>query len=54
MLMEARDFVSAITSSWLNCQTEGQITMLKLAKHQTYGRAKLDLLQARLNAAARL
>ncbi len=44
-----RDAVSAaITSSWSNGQTEGQITKLKLVKRQMYGRAKLDLLQARL------
>jgi transposase len=39
---------AAITSSWSNGQTEGQITKLKLVKRQMYGRAKLDLLQARL------
>jgi transposase len=32
----------------INGQTEGQITRLKLIKRQMYGRAKLDLLQARL------
>ncbi|MET4804778.1 transposase [Bradyrhizobium sp. LB11.1] len=31
-----------------NGPTEGQITKLKLVKGQMYGRAKLDLLQARL------
>lgn len=36
----------AITSSWSNGQTEGQITKLKLVKRQMYGRGKLDLLQA--------
>jgi len=39
---------SAIISPWSNGQTEGQITRLKLVKRQMYGRAKLDLLQARL------
>jgi len=39
---------AAITTSWSNGQTEGQITKLKLVKRQLYGRAKLDLLQARL------
>ncbi len=39
---------AAITSSWSNGQTEGQITKLKLVKRQMYGRAKLDLLEARL------
>jgi transposase len=43
---------AAITTSWSNGQTEGQITKLKLVKRQMYGRAKLDLLQARLIAAA--
>ncbi len=39
---------AAITTAWSNGQTEGQITKLKLVKRQMYGRAKLDLLQARL------
>ena len=39
---------AAITTSWSNGQTEGQITKLKLVKRQMFGRAKLDLLQARL------
>lgn len=39
---------AAITTSWSN----GQITKLKLVKRQMYGRAKLDLLQARLIGAA--
>jgi transposase len=39
---------AAIATSWSNGQTEGQITKLKLVKRQMYGRAKLDLLQARL------
>jgi transposase len=39
---------AAVTSPWSNGQTEGQITKLKLVKRQMYGRAKLDLLQARL------
>lgn len=43
---------SAILSPWSNGQTEGQITRLKLIKRQMYGRAKLDLLQARLIGAA--
>lgn len=51
----ARDKASvraAITEPWSNGQTEGQITKLKLVKRQMYGRAKLDLLQARLIGAA--
>ena len=39
---------AAIISAWSNGQTEGQITKLKLVKRQMYGRAKLDLLEARL------
>jgi transposase len=39
---------AAITSGWSNGQTEGQITKLKLVKHQMYGRGKIDLLQARV------
>lgn len=46
-----KDFAAvrtAITSMWSSGQAEGQITKLKLVKRQMYGRAKLDLLQARL------
>jgi transposase len=43
---------AAITEPWSNGQTEGQITKLKLVKRQMYGRAKLDLLEARLLNAA--
>jgi transposase len=43
---------AAISSSWSNGQTEGQITKLKLVKRQMYGRANLDLLQARLIGAS--
>jgi transposase len=39
---------AAIALPWSNGQTEGQITKLKLVKRQMYGRAKIDLLQARL------
>ena len=51
----ARDLAAvrnAIISPWSNGQTEGQITRLKLIKRQMYGRAKLDLLQARLIGAS--
>jgi transposase len=50
-----RDVVAvhaAISSPWSNGQTEGQVTRLKLVKRQMYGRAKLDLLEARLIGAA--
>ena len=39
---------AALVEPWSNGQTEGQITRLKLVKRQLYGRAKLDLLEARL------
>lgn len=39
---------NAIISPWSNGQAGGQITKLKLIKRQMYGRAKIDLLQARL------
>ena len=39
---------AALTHDWSNGQVEGQITRLKLLKRQMYGRAKLDLLRARL------
>jgi len=39
---------AAITLPWSNGQVEAEITKLKLVKRQMYGRAKLDLLQARL------
>jgi transposase len=52
-LMKDKAAVSAaISEPWSNGQTEGQITKLKLVKRQMYGRAKIDLLQARLVAAA--
>lgn len=44
---------AAITQPWSNGQVEAQITKLKLVKCQMYGRAKLDLLQARLIGAPR-
>jgi transposase len=39
---------AAISLPWSNGQMEGQITKLKLVKRQMYGRATIDLLQARL------
>ena len=43
---------AAITEPWSNGQGEAQITKLTLVKRQMYGRAKIDLLQARLLGAA--
>jgi transposase len=48
-----RDAVhAAIVQPWSNGQVEGQITKLKLVKRQMYGRAKLDLLEARVIGAS--
>lgn len=43
---------AAFTQPWSNGQTGVQITKLKLVKRQMYGRAKIDLLEARLIGAA--
>jgi len=43
---------AALKEPWSNGQTEGQNTKLKLIKRQMYGRAKLDLLRARLLGAS--
>lgn len=39
---------AAATSEWSNGQTEGQINRLKCLKRQMFGRAKFDLLKARV------
>ena len=39
---------AAFTSPWSSGQVEGQINRLKFLKRQMYGRAKLDLLRARV------
>ena len=49
---EAAAVAAALEHAWSNGQVEGQMNKLKLIKRQMYGRAKLDLLQARLLAAA--
>jgi len=43
--------VAAMEEPWSNGQAEGQINRLKTLKRQMYGRAKLDLLKARMIAA---
>ncbi|MEC5414427.1 ISL3 family transposase, partial [Aurantimonas sp. C2-4-R8] len=43
---------AAITEPWSNGQTEGQVNKGMLVKRQMYGRAKIDLLEARLLGAA--
>lgn len=49
---DQRAVAAALSLPWSNGQTEGQINKLKLVKRQMYGRAKLDLLRARLLGAA--
>jgi transposase len=39
---------AALTTPWSTAQVEGQNTRVKLIKRLGYGRAKLDLLQARI------
>jgi transposase len=39
---------NAITETWSNGQTEGQINRVKLLKRAMYGRADLDLLRVRM------
>ena len=43
---------AALTTSWSNAQSEGQITRLKLVKRQMYGRGNFDLLRRRVLLAA--
>ncbi len=43
---------AAITEPWSSGQVEGKINRLKLIKRQMFGRANLDLLKARVMAAA--
>lgn len=44
--------LAAITTTWSNGQVEGQVHRLKLVKRTMYGRAKFDLLRARVLHAA--
>ena len=39
---------AALTYSWSNGQTEGQVNRLKVIKRQMYGRARFDLLRLRV------
>lgn len=39
---------AALSYEWSQGQVEGQVNRLKLLKRQMYGRAKLDLLRARV------
>lgn len=45
---DAAAVLGAIMSPWSNGQVEGQVTRVKLLKRQMYGRAKFDLLRARI------
>ena len=45
---DAAAVLGAMTSPWSNGQVEGQVTRVKLIKRQMYGRAKFDLLRARI------
>ena len=40
--------LNALRYEWSNGQLEGQVNRLKLLKRQMYGRAKFDLLRARV------
>jgi transposase len=44
--------VAALTHEWSNGRVEGQVNRLKLIKRTMYGRAKPDLLKARMLRAA--
>ncbi|WP_024277774.1 ISL3 family transposase [Xanthobacter sp. 126] len=52
ILKDREAVLASIREPWSNGQTEGQVNRLKLVKRQMYGRAKLDLLEARLIGAA--
>jgi transposase len=45
---DLRAVKASLTSEWSQGQVEGQVNRLKLLKRQMYGRAKLDLLRARV------
>jgi transposase len=52
-LVQEQDAVqAALEEPWSSGQVEGQITKLKLVKRSMYGRAKHDLLEARMVASA--
>jgi transposase len=52
-LMQDEEAVeAALKYEWSNGRVEGQLNRLKLIKRQMYGRAKIDLLKARVLRAA--
>jgi transposase len=48
ILQDLQAVKAALTYDWSQGQVEGQVNRLKLLKRQMYGRAKLDLLRARV------
>ena len=48
LLRDRAAVTAALTLSWSNGQVEGQVHRLKMLKRQMYGRAKFDLLRARV------
>jgi transposase len=45
---------NAVSLSWSNDQTEGQVNRVKMIKRQMYGRAKFDLLRVRVMPRAKV
>ena len=52
LLQDKEAVKAALKYEWSNGQVEGQVNRLKLIKREMYGRAKPDLLKARLLKAA--
>jgi transposase len=48
LLLDKAAVTAALTYDWSNGQTEGQVNRLKTIKRSMYGRAKFDLLRARI------
>jgi transposase len=48
LTVDLRAVKAALSYQWSNGQVEGQVHRLKMIKRQMYGRAKLDLLRARV------
>jgi transposase len=52
LMQDKKAVVAALTYKWSNGRVEGQVNRLKLIKREMYGRAKIDLLKARMLKAA--
>jgi len=52
LMQDKKAVVAALTYEWSNGRVEGQVNRLKLIKREMYGRAKIDLLNARMLKAA--